>query len=150
MQKTTQQIIVGLGERSYPIDIGAGLLSRTPLFEDLPQQILLLTNTIVGPLYEAKVRAQLSDHHVITHTIGDGEGAKSLANYSAIIDTLIAANFNRDCAIIALGGGVVGDLAGFVAATYQRGVRFCQIPTTLLAQVDSSVGGKTAINHSGG
>jgi 3-dehydroquinate synthase len=150
MQKTTQQIIVGLGERSYPIDIGAGLLSRTPLFEHLPQQILLLTNTMVGPLYAARVREQLSQHKVIVHTIDDGEQAKSLANYGAVMDTLIQHNFNRDCAIIALGGGVVGDLAGFVAATYQRGVRFYQIPTTLLAQVDSSVGGKTAINHPGG
>lgn len=150
MQKTTQQIIVGLGERSYAIDIGAGLLARTPLFDALPQQILLLTNTIVGPLYAKRVLEQLSQHKVIVHTIDDGEQAKSLANYGAIMDTLIEHNFNRDCAIIALGGGVVGDLAGFVAATYQRGVRFFQIPTTLLAQVDSSVGGKTAINHPGG
>lgn len=150
MQKTTQQIIVGLGERSYPIDIGAGLLTRTPLFDHLPHQILLLTNTIVGPLYAERVCAQLASHNVVVHSIDDGESAKSLANYGAIMDTLIRHNFNRDCAIIALGGGVVGDLAGFVAATYQRGVRFYQIPTTLLAQVDSSVGGKTAINHPGG
>ncbi|CUA86106.1 3-dehydroquinate synthase [Pseudidiomarina woesei] len=150
MQKTTQQIIVGLGERSYAIDIGAGLLTRTPLFNALPQQILLLTNTVVGPLYAEQVLDQLSQHKVIVHTIDDGEQAKSLVNYGAIMDTLIQHNFNRDCAIIALGGGVVGDLAGFVAATYQRGVRFYQIPTTLLAQVDSSVGGKTAINHPGG
>lgn len=150
MQKTTQQIIVGLGERSYPIDIGAGLLNRTPLFANLPQQILLLTNTVVQPLYAERVVAQLSGHTVVVHTIDDGESAKSIANYSAIMDTLIRHNFNRDCAVIALGGGVVGDLAGFVAATYQRGVAFYQIPTTLLAQVDSSVGGKTAINHPGG
>src|SRR5690606_34430073 len=116
----------------------------------LPQQILLLTNSIVGPLYAERVLAQLSQHTVIVHTIEDGEGAKSLSNFGAIIDTLIQHNFNRDCAVIALGGGVVGDLAGFVAATYQRGVRFYQIPTTLLAQVDSSVGGKTAVNHPGG
>lgn len=150
MQETTQQIIVGLGERSYPIDIGAGLLARTPLFDNLPKQLLIVTNTVVGPLYEAQVRAQLAAHDVVTHTIDDGESAKSLVNFGAIIDTLIANNFNRDCAVIALGGGVVGDLAGFVAATYQRGVDFYQIPTTLLAQVDSSVGGKTAINHPGG
>ena len=150
MQKTTQQIIVGLGERSYAIDIGAGLLSRTPLFNVLPHQILIITNTVVGPLYLDQVRAQLASHHVVVHTIDDGESAKSLANYGAIMDTLIQYNFNRDCAVVALGGGVVGDLAGFVAATYQRGVRFYQIPTTLLAQVDSSVGGKTAINHPGG
>lgn len=150
MQKTTQQIIVGLGERSYPIDIGAGLLARRPLFDQLPQQILLLTNTIVGNIYAEQVMAQLAGHTVVVHTIGDGESEKSIANYSAIIDTLMTHNFNRDCAIIALGGGVVGDLAGFVAATYQRGVGFYQVPTTLLAQVDSSVGGKTAINHAQG
>ncbi|GAB3295948.1 3-dehydroquinate synthase [Pseudidiomarina andamanensis] len=150
MQNTTQQIIVGLGERSYPIDIGAGLLSRTPLFEQLPQQVLLLSNTVVDPLYGDQVRAKLEQHTLVTHLIEDGESAKSFTNFEAIIDTLIRHNFNRDCAIIALGGGVVGDLAGFVAATYQRGVAFYQIPTTLLAQVDSSVGGKTAINHTGG
>lgn len=150
MQKTTQQIIVGLGERSYPIDIGAGLLSRTPLFANLPQQILIVTNALVAPLYEAQVRKHLHAHTVVTHQVEDGETAKSLSSYGAVINTLIEHNFNRDCAIIALGGGVVGDLAGFVAATYQRGVDFYQIPTTLLAQVDSSVGGKTAINHPGG
>lgn len=147
MQTPIQQITVGLGERSYPIEIGPGLLQRSPLFPNLPQQILIITNTLVAPLYLAQVKQSLAAHQVVVHEIGDGEAEKSLPNYQAIMDTLISHSFARDCAIIALGGGVVGDLAGFVAATYQRGVTFYQIPTTLLAQVDSSVGGKTAINH---
>ncbi len=150
MQIPLQQITVGLGERSYPITIGAGLLSRHPLFKQLPPQLLVLTDQNVAPLYLEQLQTSLVAHNVVVHCIDCGEGAKSLANYSAVMDTLINHNFNRDCAIIALGGGVVGDLAGFVAATYQRGVTFYQIPTTLLAQVDSSVGGKTAINHPGG
>lgn len=150
MTSATQQLTVELHERSYPIDIGAELLHRTPLFPALPKQLLLVTNAPINALYGEIVRRALAAHHVITYCIGDSEHAKGIDTYAAVLDTLIQHSFNRDCAIIALGGGVVGDLAGFVAATYQRGVAFYQIPTTLLAQVDSSVGGKTAINHSGG
>lgn len=150
MIHTTQQLIVGLHERSYPIDIGPELLHRTPLFQQLPQQLLLVTNATVDALYGDRVRQTLQHHTVVTHCIADSEQAKGIDTYAAVLDTLIQHSFNRDCAVLALGGGVVGDLAGFVAATYQRGVAFYQIPTTLLAQVDSSVGGKTAINHPGG
>lgn len=144
-------ITVGLDERSYPIYIGRDLFAQlSRLLPQLPKQILIVTNQIVAPLYLAAVQQALGEHRLVTHVIGDGEAEKSLHNYQQIMDTLIAHNFNRDCAVIALGGGVVGDLAGFVAATFQRGVSFYQIPTTLLAQVDSSVGGKTAVNHPGG
>src|SRR5690554_6087746 len=147
MTHTTQQLIVGLHERSYPIDIGPELLHWTPLFQQLPQQLLLVTNATVDALYGDRLRQALQHHTVVTHCIADSEQAKGIDTYAAVLDTLIQHSFNRDCAVLALGGGVVGDLAGFVAATYQRGVAFYQIPTTLLAQVDSSVGGKTAINH---
>lgn len=140
-------------ERSYSIHIGTGLLTAlTELIapQTLPKQVLILTDANVGPLYASTVQQQLADRTVLVHTINVGEQAKSLASFTEVMTTLIEHNFNRDCAIIALGGGVVGDLAGFVAATFQRGVDFYQVPTTLLAQVDSSVGGKTAVNHPGG
>lgn len=151
-QASTKHIQVGLAERSYPIYIGQQLLPQlAALLPSLPQQICIITNATVAEHYLATVQAALpAECTVIVHYLEDGEHAKSLTSYGAVMDALIDASFNRDCAILALGGGVVGDLAGFVAATYQRGVDFYQIPTTLLAQVDSSVGGKTAINHPGG
>lgn len=151
-QASTKHIQVGLAERSYPIYIGQHLLQQlATLLPNLPQQICIITNATVAEHYLATVREALPEHStVIVHYLDDGEHAKSLSSYGAVMDALIEANFNRDCAILALGGGVVGDLAGFVASTYQRGVDFYQLPTTLLAQVDSSVGGKTAINHPGG
>ncbi|WP_194757403.1 3-dehydroquinate synthase [Aliidiomarina indica] len=151
---------VELGTRRYPILIGDGILSEQllPLLhESLPQHgrnILVLSNpTVAGHYLNAVLHAfQNHDkaynvHHML---IPDGESYKSLATYSDVMDVLVKQRFDRDCVIIALGGGVVGDLAGFVAATWQRGVQCLQIPTTLLAQVDSSVGGKTAVNHPGG
>ncbi len=151
-QTLIHRIDVGLAERSYPIHIGRQLNSELPLLlSNLPQQVCIITNATIAAHYLAPLQAALpSDRTVLVHAIADGEHAKSLTSYAEIMDTLIAAGFNRDCALLALGGGVVGDLAGFVAATYQRGVDFYQFPTTLLAQVDSSVGGKTAVNHPGG
>ncbi|RUO63735.1 3-dehydroquinate synthase [Pseudidiomarina insulisalsae] len=151
-QTTVSCIQVGLAERSYPIYIGRQLYQQLPdLLPNLPRQICIVTNATVAAHYLGAIRAQLpAEAQLLVHEIADGEHAKSLSTYGEVMDTLIHANFNRDCAILALGGGVVGDLAGLVAATYQRGVDFYQLPTTLLAQVDSSVGGKTAINHPGG
>jgi len=142
------KVTVKLAERSYPIDISPkALRSAANLFPGSPRQILIVTNPTVAEHYLQPLLSVLHSHHVEVFNMQDGEEYKSLTTYADIMQQLISAGFNRDCAIIALGGGVVGDLAGFVASTYQRGVDFYQIPTTLLAQVDSSVGGKTAINH---
>jgi 3-dehydroquinate synthase len=148
-----ESLTVELGARSYPIKIGHGLVSDHAAMSSLlasavrGRQVLLVTNATVGGLYAEHVRKALADCVVDTFEIGDGERFKSLATYADVMDFLIEKRHNRTTCVIALGGGVVGDLAGFVAATYQRGVDFVQIPTTLLAQVDSSVGGKTAVNH---
>lgn len=156
MQADSQTLIhridVGLAERSYPIHIGRQLFTSLPtLLTDLPRQLCIITNATIAAHYLKPLQDALPEAAtVIVHEIVDGEHAKSISSYTEVMDALIAASFNRDCAILALGGGVVGDLAGFVAATFQRGVDFYQLPTTLLAQVDSSVGGKTAINHPGG
>lgn len=143
---------VALGTRSYPVLIGAGLLARAESFrERLPaRDVLIVTNTTVAPLYLQQARAALGDRRVVEAILPDGEPHKTLGNMARILDVLVANRFARDCAVLALGGGVVGDLAGFAAATYQRGVTFVQAPTTLLAQVDSAVGGKTGVNHPGG
>jgi 3-dehydroquinate synthase len=143
---------VELGSRSYPILIGQGLLGERSLFErHLPaRDILLVSNTVVAPLYLGALEASLQPRRVVATILPDGESHKTLANVARIVDVLVANRFGRDCAVVALGGGVVGDMAGFAAATYQRGVAFAQVPTTLLAQVDSSVGGKTGVNHPGG
>jgi len=143
---------VDLGERSYPISIGAGLLSRPELYRPYLRgsQVMIVTNETVAPLYLDVVRGALEGHEVETVVLPDGEQYKTLEVWSRIFDALLAARFARDCTLIALGGGVVGDMAGFAAACYQRGVAFIQAPTTLLAQVDSSVGGKTGINHPAG
>jgi len=143
---------VELGTRSYPILIDAGLLGRPDLFrQHLPaQDVLVVSNTTVAPLYLPALRASLGARRVVEVILPDGEAHKTLANTARVIDVLVANRFARDCALLALGGGVAGDLAGFAAACYQRGVAFVQVPTTLLAQVDSAVGGKTGVNHPGG
>ena len=142
-----ETIVVALGERSYPIHIGPDLLDKTDLYGLTAKQVLVVTNDVVAPLYLARVQAALRGRELETLVVPDGERHKSLATFTAVIDRLIDARFHRDCCLVALGGGVIGDLTGYVAASYQRGVDFVQVPTTLLAQVDSSVGGKTAVNH---
>jgi 3-dehydroquinate synthase len=143
---------VELGSRSYPILIGEGLLGERAVFEQhlRARDLLVVSNTVVAPLYLDGLEASLRPRRAVAAIIPDGESHKTLANVARILDVLVANRFGRDCAVVALGGGVVGDMAGFAAATYQRGVAFAQVPTTLLAQVDSSVGGKTGVNHPGG
>lgn len=141
---------LALGERSYPIVVGAGLVDGHPLLASLAQgrQVAVVTNARVDALYGERLRRALSGSaSLLTVSLPEGEQHKDWASLNQIFDALLAAHFDRRCLLVALGGGVVGDMAGFAAATYQRGVDFVQVPTTLLAQVDSSVGGKTAINH---
>ena len=147
-----QTLTVNLGERSYPILIGAGLLSSpTVLAGHIPAgDVLLISNTVVAPLYAERVRRGLPGRRVIEVILPDGESHKTMASANRVFDVLIANRFGRDAVVVALGGGVIGDLAGFAAACYQRGIDFVQLPTTLLADVDSSVGGKTAVNHPAG
>ena len=147
-----QRIEVKLGLRSYPIFIGSGAMERgDDLAKAIPaRDVLLVTNTTVGPLYAQRLTAALAPRRCIEVALPDGEVHKTLANVSRMLDVLIANRFSRDACVVALGGGVVGDMAGFAAACYQRGISFVQVPTTLLAQVDSSVGGKTGVNHPGG
>jgi 3-dehydroquinate synthase len=144
-------VTVGLGERAYPIHIGEGLLARADLFlPHLPQRrISVVTNATVASLYLEKFSATLRSAgvEIVSVVLPDGEEHKNWQTLNSIFDALLSNRCERKSTIIALGGGVVGDLAGFAAASYQRGVPFIQVPTTLLAQVDSSVGGKTAINH---
>lgn len=145
-----ESLSVALGDRAYPIHIGYGLLERAELYaRHLAGAGAIVTNSVVAPLYLARVKAavEAAGARVVELVVEDGEQAKRWSTLERVFDALLAARIGRDGVIIALGGGVVGDLAGFAAATYQRGVAFIQIPTTLLAQVDSSVGGKTAINH---
>jgi 3-dehydroquinate synthase len=143
---------VSLAERSYPILIGPGLLRESGVLAELitARQVLIVTNDVVAPLYlEALERAIVADE-LRTLILPDGEESKSLQTFSTIIDALMAHGFHRDACLVALGGGVVGDIGGFAASCYQRGIDYVQVPTTLLAQVDSSVGGKTAVNHPSG
>ena len=142
---------VDLGSRSYPIHIGAGLIARPDCFAGLGERdVLLVSNTTVAPLYLARLRAALPARRCVEAVLAEGEAHKTLATAARLFDVLIANRFARDAVVVALGGGVVGDLAGFAAACYQRGIDFVQVPTTLLAQVDSAVGGKTGVNHGGG
>jgi len=143
------ELKVDLGERDYPIYIGEGLLSDSSLFEPFiaGKKVMLVTNETVGPLYEQQVRHALSAYDVDSVVLPDGEQYKNWQTLNLIFDALLERAHSRQTTIIALGGGVVGDMAGFAAASYQRGVDFIQVPTTLLSQVDSSVGGKTGINH---
>ncbi|MGR9072675.1 MAG: 3-dehydroquinate synthase [Gammaproteobacteria bacterium] len=140
---------VDLGERSYPILIGPGLLSNEGLLKRYirSKQVLIVTNETIEPLYLEKIRCGLDEFQVETLILPDGEQYKTLESASKIFDKLMQARFSRNSTLIALGGGVIGDIGGFAAACFQRGISFIQIPTTLLAQVDSSVGGKTGINH---
>ncbi|MHB8472223.1 MAG: 3-dehydroquinate synthase [Gammaproteobacteria bacterium] len=144
-----QTLNVELGERRYPIYIGADLLARPELLTPhIPgRQVLVVSNETVAPIYLERLAAALSgfqQHQVI---LPDGEQYKTLEVLNRIFDALLQKRCDRDITLIALGGGVVGDITGFAAASYQRGVHFIQVPTTLLAQVDSSVGGKTGVNH---
>jgi 3-dehydroquinate synthase len=147
-----ESLRVALGERSYPIHIGAGLLDRAELYRPhlVGGSAAIVTNEVVAPLYLSRVKQALLDTRIVEIIVPDGEQAKSWQTLERVFDALLEARCGRDTLVIALGGGVVGDLAGFAAAVYQRGVPFLQVPTTLLAQVDSSVGGKTAINHARG
>lgn len=142
-------LVVSLAERSYPIYIQAGLFSdNSPLCQHIKsKRVCIVTNTIVAPLYLDQIKSILSDYQVDQIIIKDGEAEKSLANFEKIMAYMLEKNHGRDSTLIALGGGVIGDITGFAAACYQRGIDFIQIPTTVLSQVDSSVGGKTAVNH---
>ena len=150
-----ETVRVALGQRSYPIYIGASTLDEAALYRpDLGGgRVAIISNPVVAALYLARVRAALARAGAapaVEVLVEDGEQAKSWASLERVFDALLGARLGRDGVIVALGGGVVGDLAGFAAAVYQRGVPFIQVPTTLLAQVDSSVGGKTAVNHARG
>jgi 3-dehydroquinate synthase len=140
---------ISLGDRSYDIKIAPGLLEASN--EILPwirgDQVFIVTNEIVAPLYLEKVKSALQGKSVEQIILPDGEQTKSLKMMENLFDQMLRIPLNRSATVIALGGGVVGDMAGFAAACYQRGVAFIQIPTTLLSQVDSSVGGKTGVNH---
>lgn len=142
-------LVVDLGERSYPIYIGEGLLEHGDLLRShiFGHQVMIVTNETVAPLYMQSVQRALIEFQCYTTVLQDGERYKTWKTLNLIFDALLENRCDRRVTILALGGGVVGDLAGFAAASYQRGVPFIQIPTTLLAQVDSSVGGKTGINH---
>ena len=140
---------VDLGDKSYPIYIGRDLLSDKTCFEKhiSGQQVMVVTNSTVAPIYLDKVIKLLDKFNVEATILPDGEQYKTLETANIIFDALLKAKFDRSATLIALGGGVVGDITGFAAASYQRGINFIQIPTTLLSQVDSSVGGKTGVNH---
>jgi 3-dehydroquinate synthase len=147
-----QTLHLDVGHARYPITIGSGLLADRQLLEGQieGQNLLVVTNTTVAPLYLPRLRASLQDRRVVPCVLPDGEQHKTLETAGRVFDVLVAEKLNRDAVVLALGGGVVGDIAGFAAACYQRGVAYVQLPTTLLAQVDSSVGGKTGVNHPGG
>ncbi len=144
-----QTLHVDLAERSYPIHIGAGLLSRADLLAPhiVGRQVAIVTNETIAPLYLQALQDALADYRVTPIVLPDGEAFKSWETLQSIFDGLLGARHDRRTTVLALGGGVIGDMAGFAAACYQRGVNFIQLPTTLLSQVDSSVGGKTGINH---
>ncbi len=145
----TKTLGVSLGERSYPIYIGRRLIADASFYRAhlAGRQVMIVTNETVAPLYLQPVLEALSGCEARQVVLPDGERFKTLEVWNQIFDALLGSRFGRDCTVVALGGGVVGDMAGFAAACYQRGVAFVQVPTTLLAQVDSSVGGKTGINH---
>lgn len=144
-----KNVHVNLGDRSYPIYVGEGLLSQSDLIEPFlgSGKAVVISNETIAPLYGEQVKELLGDHYAEEIILPDGEEHKHLDTISLIYDRLMAGKYDRNTTLVALGGGVVGDITGFAAATYQRGINFIQIPTTLLAQVDSSVGGKTGVNH---
>ena len=146
-----EKVTVTLDERSYPITIAPGLYNQTDAFWPLTagQRAMIVTNETLAPIYLDKIKQVLESSGVKVESVvlPDGEQYKSLFIMNDVFTALLEKHHNRDTTLIALGGGVIGDLTGFAAASYQRGVRFIQVPTTLLSQVDSSVGGKTAVNH---
>lgn len=149
MNAISKTLHVDLGDRSYPIHIGASLLAQPELLREHihGKQVLVVTNETIAPLYLEKVMVGLQGLQADSIVLPDGEAYKTLDTVNLIFDRLMELRHNRTTTLIALGGGVIGDMTGFAAASYQRGVNFIQIPTTLLSQVDSSVGGKTGVNH---
>jgi 3-dehydroquinate synthase len=151
MSTILETVSIALGDRSYPILIGDALLDDVQTWKDLPRaaMALVVTNQTVAPLYAARLQKALSAHYPHIHVVSlpDGETYKDWSTLNLIFDGLLARGADRQTVLFALGGGVIGDMTGFAAACYMRGVPFVQVPTTLLSQVDSSVGGKTAINH---
>lgn len=144
-----ERLNVELADRSYPISIGSGLLAQRDLFTQAirGRRVMIVTNETVAPLYLERLQQTLDGYQLDACILPDGEAYKTLDSFGRIMTALLEGGHGRDTTVIALGGGVIGDLAGFAAASYQRGVAFIQIPTTLLSQVDSSVGGKTGVNH---
>ena len=143
MTEAMRTLTVDLGDRSYPIFIGAGLIGDPDLYRPYihGRQVMIVSNETVAPLYLAKVEAALADYRLASVVLPDGEQYKNLDVLDRIYSALLENRFDRRCTLIALGGGVIGDMTGFAAASYQRGVDFIQVPTTLLSQGDSSVGG---------
>ena len=149
MSDKSKILNVELADKSYPIYIGSDLLSSNSMMTDHIQgkQVMIVTNTTIAPLYLEKLKAALEGFNVELVVLPDGEKFKTFETLNKVFDALLKAKFDRSSTLVALGGGVVGDITGFAAASYQRGVNFIQVPTTLLSQVDSSVGGKTGVNH---
>ena len=151
VERGIERVPVSLGDRSYDIVIGSGLLGHDERWQGLPRarHALIITNDTVGPIYAERLKARLQPLYAEVDTINlpDGESYKDWSTLNTIFDSLLERGCDRKTVLFALGGGVIGDMTGFAAACYMRGVPFVQVPTTLLAQVDSSVGGKTAINH---
>lgn len=147
-----ETLTIDLDARSYPILIGAGLLGDSPVWSQYVKaaDIFVVTNDTVARHWLPPLKRALHDRRLEVLALPDGERFKTFQTLGSVFDAMVAARMNRDCSVLALGGGVVGDVAGFAAACYQRGVSYVQVPTTLLAQVDSSVGGKTAVDHPGG
>jgi len=149
MSAAVRTLEVDLGDRSYPIYIGSDLLADARYFRPhiRGSRVMIVSNETVAPLYLEQLKRALSDFQVEQVILPDGEEYKNLEVLNRIYTALLEKRFDRSCTLVALGGGVVGDMTGFAAASYQRGVNFIQVPTTLLSQVDSSVGGKTGVNH---
>jgi len=149
---TMKTLQVDLGDRSYPIYIGPNLMANKELLQERirGQQVMIVTNETIAPIYLQTIEAALHGKTVASVVLPDGEKYKHLDTLNLIFDALLEHKFNRMVTLVALGGGVIGDMTGFAAACYQRGVDFVQVPTTLLSQVDSSVGGKTGVNHAQG
>jgi 3-dehydroquinate synthase len=152
LRRMAETLTVDLGNRSYPIVIGRGMLDGGFDLSEfvLGSDCMVVSNNTVAPLYYQKLLPNLAGRNVSSVNLPDGEAYKTVPTMQTIIDSLVETGANRDTTVVALGGGVVGDIAGFAAACYMRGVDFIQVPTTLLAQVDSSVGGKTGVNHEKG
>lgn len=147
-----KRIDIELQSHTYPVYLGRGLLDQAGLLRRYlsPGKTLIVSNDVVAPLYLGRLQTALGDVHAEVHIVADGEQHKTAETWQGILDRLVDMQARRDANLIALGGGVVGDITGFAAASYMRGIRFIQAPTTLLSQVDASVGGKTGINHARG